>query len=82
MSEKLLHIEDLEIQFVTDLETVYAVNGVSLDLEEGKTLGIVGETGAGKTTITNLINRFYDIPDGKIRFDGVNINKINKERET
>jgi ABC-type multidrug transport system fused ATPase/permease subunit len=38
----------------------------------------VGATGAGKTTITNLINRFYDIADGKIRYDGININKIKK----
>ena len=40
---------------------------------------ISGETGAGKTTITNLINRFYDIQDGKIRYDGININKIKKD---
>ena len=41
-------------------------------------MALVGETGAGKTTITNLINRFYDIEDGKIRYDGININKIKK----
>ena len=40
----------------------------------------MGATGAGKTTITNLINRFYDIADGKIRYDGININKIRKAR--
>ena len=39
----------------------------------------MGSTGAGKTTITNLINRFYDIRDGKIRYDGININKIKKQ---
>ncbi|MDD6770061.1 ABC transporter ATP-binding protein, partial [Inconstantimicrobium porci] len=42
-------------------------------------IAFVGSTGAGKTTITNLINRFYDIPDGKIRYDGININKIKKD---
>ena len=42
----------------------------------GQKIAFVGSTGAGKTTITNLINRFYDIQDGKIRYDGININKI------
>ena len=44
----------------------------------GQKIAFVGSTGAGKTTITNLINRFYDIQDGKIRYDGININKIKK----
>ena len=47
--------------------------------EPGEKIALVGSTGAGKTTITNLINRFYDIDDGKIRYDGININKIKKE---
>ncbi len=51
---------------------------VSLHAKAGEKFAFVGATGAGKTTITNLINRFYDIPDGKIRFDGININKIKK----
>ena len=46
--------------------------------QPGQKLAFVGSTGAGKTTITNLINRFYDIQDGKIRYDGININKIKK----
>ena len=45
----------------------------------GQKIAFVGSTGAGKTTITNLLNRFYDIQDGKIRFDGININKIKKD---
>lgn len=45
----------------------------------GQKIALVGSTGAGKTTITNLINRFYDVPDGKIRYDGININKIKKD---
>ncbi len=52
---------------------------VSLHAEAGQKFAFVGATGAGKTTITNLINRFYDIPDGKIRFDGINVNKIKKQ---
>ena len=50
-----------------------------LDANPGEKVAFVGATGAGKTTITNLINRFYDIADGKIRYDGININKIKKD---
>ena len=51
---------------------------MTLYAEAGQKVAFVGATGAGKTTITNLINRFYDIADGKIRYDGININKIKK----
>ena len=54
------------------------LKNISLYAEPGQKIAFVGSTGAGKTTITNLINRFYDIPDGKIRYDGININKIKK----
>ena len=54
------------------------LHNVSLDAVSGQKIAFVGATGAGKTTITNLINRFYDIDDGKIRYDGININKIKK----
>lgn len=54
------------------------LKGVSLYANAGQKIAFVGSTGAGKTTITNLINRFYDVPDGKIRYDGININKIKK----
>ncbi len=54
------------------------LHNVSLYAEPGQKVAFVGATGAGKTTITNLINRFYDIADGKIRYDGININKIKK----
>ena len=52
---------------------------VTLYAKPGQKIAFVGATGAGKTTITNLINRFYDIDDGKIRYDGININKIRKK---
>ena len=54
------------------------LHDMSLYAEPGQKVAFVGATGAGKTTITNLINRFYDIADGKIRYDGININKIKK----
>ena len=54
------------------------LHNVTLYAEPGQKIAFVGATGAGKTTITNLINRFYDIADGKIRYDGININKIKK----
>ena len=55
------------------------LHDITLYAEPGQKVAFVGATGAGKTTITNLINRFYDIDDGKIRYDGININKIRKE---
>lgn len=54
------------------------LHNITLYAEPGQKVAFVGSTGAGKTTITNLINRFYDIEDGKIRYDGININKIKK----
>lgn len=54
------------------------LHDVSIYAEPGQKIAFVGATGAGKTTITNLINRFYDISDGKVRYDGININKIKK----
>ena len=59
-------------------ENKTVLNGISLYAKPGQKIAFVGSTGAGKTTITNLINRFYDVPDGKIRYDGININKIKK----
>ena len=55
------------------------LHDVKLYAKPGQKIAFVGATGAGKTTITNLINRFYDIQDGKIRYDGININKIKKD---
>ncbi len=59
-------------------EDKIVLHNVDMYAEPGQKIAFVGSTGAGKTTITNLINRFYDIQDGKIRYDGININKIKK----
>ena len=55
------------------------LHDIKMFAKPGQKLAFVGSTGAGKTTITNLINRFYDIQDGKIRYDGININHIKKD---
>ncbi len=60
-------------------ENHIVLHDISINAAAGQKMAFVGATGAGKTTITNLINRFYDIADGKIRYDGININKIKKD---
>ena len=69
---------------LTDVDFAYnpdkvILHNVSIYAHPGQQIAFVGATGAGKTTITNLLNRFYDIADGKIRYDGININKIKKD---
>ncbi len=71
------HVEFDDVVFGYEPEKI-VLNGISLYADAGQKIAFVGSTGAGKTTITNLINRFYDVPDGKIRYDGININKIKK----
>jgi len=66
-----------KVDFSYDGEKI-VLNDVSVYANPGQKVALVGATGAGKTTITNLINRFYDISDGKVRYDGININKIKK----
>ena len=68
-------MENVDFAYVPEKQVLY---DVSLYAHPGQKIAFVGATGAGKTTITNLINRFYDIADGKIRYDGININKIAK----
>lgn len=67
--------DDVDFGYVSEKIVLHDVN---LFASPGQKIAFVGTTGAGKTTITNLINRFYDIADGKIRYDGININKIKK----
>lgn len=71
------HVVLDHVTFGYDPEKII-LKDVSLYARPGQKIAFVGSTGAGKTTITNLINRFYDIQDGKIRYDGININKIRK----
>ena len=70
-------VELLDVDFGYT-EDKLVLHNIDIDAQPGKKIAFVGATGAGKTTITNLINRFYDIADGKIRYDGININKIRK----
>ncbi len=70
-----VRIEHMDFGYVPEKNVL---NDITLYAEPGQKVAFVGATGAGKTTITNLINRFYDIDDGKIRYDGININKIKK----
>ena len=67
--------DHVDFGYTPDKEVLH---DITLYAEPGQKVAFVGATGAGKTTITNLINRFYDIADGKIRYDGININKIKK----
>ena len=69
-------MEDVDFGYVPEK---IVLHDVSLYARPGQKVAFVGATGAGKTTITNLLNRFYDIADGKIRYDGININKIKKD---
>ena len=68
-------ITNVDFSYVEGKEILHDINVYA---KPGQKVAFVGSTGAGKTTITNLINRFYDIADGKIRYDGININKIKK----
>ncbi len=70
-----VRMEDVDFGYEEDKQVLH---GVSVYAEPGQKVAFVGSTGAGKTTITNLLNRYYDIADGKIRYDGININKIKK----
>ena len=71
-------IEMHDVDFGYNQEKI-VLHDITLYAKPGQKIAFVGSTGAGKTTITNLLNRFYDIQDGKIRFDGININKIKKD---
>ncbi|MEE0028336.1 MAG: ATP-binding cassette domain-containing protein, partial [Atopobiaceae bacterium] len=69
-------LDDVDFGYVPDR---IVLHNIDIHAKPGQKVAFVGATGAGKTTITNLINRFYDIADGKIRYDGININKIKKD---
>ena len=71
-----IELDDVDFAYKKDKQVLY---NISMYAKPGQKIALVGATGAGKTTITNLINRFYDVEDGKIRYDGININKIKKQ---
>ncbi len=84
MKEKFLQVQDLEVIYKTDLETVYAVNNISFDLDKGETLGLVGETGAGKTTtalsiLRLLPERMAQITNGSIELEGRNVLELSEK---
>ena len=84
MKEKFLQVKDLEVIYKTDLETVYAVNNISFDLDKGETLGLVGETGAGKTTtalsiLRLLPERTAQIINGSIELEGRNVLELSEK---
>ena len=78
MSENILEIKDLVVEYHTDDADIYALNGINLEVKKGETIGLVGETGAGKTTIAKAILRILQTPpakicSGSIKFDGVEL---------
>ncbi len=83
MDNRLLEIKDLEIIYQTDLETVHAVNGINLHLDKGKTLGLVGETGAGKTTMAlsllRILPRTAKMLSGQLLFEGQDLRTLKDE---
>ena len=84
MKETFLQVKDLEVIYKTDLETVYAVNNISFDLDKGETLGLVGETGAGKTTTALTILRLLpertaQIVNGSIELEGRNVLELTEK---
>ena len=75
----LLEVKDLKKYFKTPKGMLHAVDGVSFSLEEGKTLGIVGESGCGKSTLGRVILHLLEPTDGEIRFDGQDITSVPKK---
>ncbi len=83
-AENILEIKNMVVEYVTDSSIVHAVNGVNLQVKKGETIGLVGETGAGKTTIARAIMRILQSPparlvDGEIVFDGENLMKFSEK---
>ena len=85
INEKILEMRDVSVTYTSDNETVYAVNGISLEIEQGETLGLVGETGAGKTTtalsvLRLLPNGIGQITNGSISFFGEDLLAMNESK--
>ena len=74
-------VKFFDVDFGYNPEKKIVLHDITLYADHGEKVAFVGATGAGKTTITNLINRFYDIADGTITYDGININRIKKKKD-
>jgi oligopeptide transport system ATP-binding protein len=81
MSNKLLEVKNLKQYFGTSANPIKAVDGISFDVYEGETLGLVGESGCGKSTTGRSIIRLYDITDGEVIFKGKNIHQVKSRKE-
>ena len=80
MEENILEIKDLTIHYVTDEETVEAVNGITLTLQKGESLGLVGETGCGKSTLGRTVIHLHERTSGEIYFNGKDISDVTKQQ--
>ena len=82
MTNKILEVKGLKQYFGTGKSPVKAVDGISFDVYEGETLGLVGESGCGKSTTGRSIIRLYDITEGEILFNGKNVNAYKSRKES
>ena len=82
MQNKILEVKGLKQYFGTNKSPIKAVDGISFDIFEGETLGLVGESGCGKSTTGRSIIRLYDITDGEILFKGKNVNDYSSRKDS